>query len=76
METSTLAPEVDAPAQETPNMPLLPKKKGKLATRLIKRMEKENVRESRDSIDLPTLGPLGDKKFWDFKVFPKAYKNW
>ena len=51
-------------------------KPGKLAARLIKRMEGENIREERDVLALPTLGPLGDKKFWDFNVFPKAYKGW
>lgn len=22
------------------------------------------------------LKPLGDDKYWDFKIFPRAYKNW
>jgi hypothetical protein len=29
-------------------------------------MEKENIREDREMLEIPTLGPLGDKKFWDF----------
>ena len=39
-------------------------------------MEGENLRYERDVVSLPTLGPLGDKKFWDFNTFPKAYKGW
>jgi len=39
-------------------------------------MKEENKREEREMVELSTLGPLGDKKFWDFKIFPKAYKNW
>ena len=27
-------------------------------------------------MEVPALAPLGDKKFWDFKIFPRAYKNW
>ena len=75
-----MSPEVDVlteEAEETAeakSMPLLPKKRkgGKLALKLIQRMEKQNIREERESVDIPTLGPLGDKKFWDFKVFPKV----
>jgi hypothetical protein len=79
-----MSPEVDeainvevVETDETKNMPLLPKRKGgKLATRLIQRMEKENIREDREMAEIPTLGPLGSKKFWDFKTFPKIKKGW
>lgn len=71
-EVDVLTEEAEETA-EAKSMPLLPKKYkgGKLAVKLIKRMEKENIREERESVEIPTLGPLGDKKFWDFKVFPK-----
>lgn len=39
-------------------------------------MEKENVREARVEIQLPESYPLGNKKFWDFKTFPKVQKAW
>jgi len=51
-------------------------KKGKLAAKLISKMEEENKRQEREVLAIPTLGPLGDKKFWDFNVFPRAYKGW
>jgi len=43
---------------------------------LIARTLKENVREDRDTFEVPKLEPFGDEKFWDFKIFPRAYKNW
>lgn len=70
--TLTSEVELDAPnttgvSEESKNLPLVPKKKGgKLAQKLILRMEKENIREDREMLEIPTLGPLGDKKFWDF----------
>ena len=27
-------------------------------------------------MDVPKLQPLGDDKFWDFTIFPRAYKSW
>jgi hypothetical protein len=48
----------------------------KLSVKLINMMKEENKREEREGVELPTLGPFGDKKFWDFKIFPKAYKGW
>ena len=29
------------------------------------------MREERDLREIPTLGPLGSKQFWDFKTFPR-----
>jgi stearoyl-CoA desaturase (Delta-9 desaturase) len=43
---------------------------------LLDRTIKENVREDRDVYQLPVMEPLGNDKFWDFKIFPKTYKNW
>jgi len=39
-------------------------------------MKEENKREDRKVLEVPTLGPAGDKKFWDFNIFPRAYKSW
>ena len=52
------------------------KKTGLLSAKLIKQMREENNRMTREPVQIPTLEPFGDKKFWDFNVFPKAYKNW
>ena len=41
-------------------------KTGRLANKLIGRMEKENNRTERDALQLPSLGPLGDKSIWNF----------
>jgi len=45
--------------------------KGKLANKLIGMMTEENIREEREVVELPSLGPLGDKNIWNFKTFPK-----
>jgi hypothetical protein len=39
-------------------------------------MREENNRSLRPEFEIPVLKPFGDKKFWDFKVFPKVIKNW
>ena len=41
-------------------------KTGKLASKLIGMMEEENKRTERDAVNLPSLGPLGDRKIWNF----------
>lgn len=53
------------------------KHSGKLSVKLIKKMKDEMIpREEREVVEIPVLGPLGDKKFWDFKTFPRISKNW
>jgi hypothetical protein len=42
----------------------------------MKRQVKENNREEREPFEVPMLKPFGDDKFWDFKIFPRAYKGW
>jgi hypothetical protein len=43
---------------------------------MYQRHVKLNNRDEREAFDVPMLQPLGDKKFWDFQVFPRAYKSW
>jgi hypothetical protein len=47
-----------------------------LAKKMADLNRQENVREDRDSVDFPVFEPFGDKKFWDFKMFPRIQKNW
>jgi hypothetical protein len=35
-------------------------------------MEEENKRDEREAYQLNSLGPLGDKKIWNFEIFPKV----
>jgi len=51
-------------------------KTSRLSAKLINKMREENIREDRQAIQIPVLSPLGDEKFWNFRVFPRAYKNW
>ena len=51
-------------------------KVGKLSAKLIAQMRLENIREERAAVDVPVLAPLGDDKYWDFKIFPKVLKSW
>ena len=51
-------------------------KTSRLSAKLIDKMREENIRENRQAFQIPVLSPLGDEKFWGFKVFPRAYKNW
>ena len=54
-----------------------PKVKGsRLTAKLVKQAREENKREERDEVELPELAPLGDKNLWNFKINPKAQKNW
>jgi hypothetical protein len=39
-------------------------------------VRESNNRDLREAFEIPELAPLGSKKFWDFKVFPKVLKNW
>ena len=50
------------------------KEKANTQRRIINIMKKANQREKREALDLPTLG--GSTRFWDFKIFPRAYKKW
>lgn len=52
-----------------------PKKKSG-ASGLLARVLRDNNRYERTALDIPKLGPLGDDKFWDFKIFPRTYKSW
>jgi len=54
-------------------MPQKRKDKAGTQKRIINIMKKANQREKREALDLPTLG---DGRFWDFKIFPRAYKSW
>ena len=51
----------------------MPKKS--LGSGILDRVRDANKRNERDSFEIPEIYPLGSKKFWDFKVFPRAYKN-
>ena len=54
--------------------PVKRKEKANTQRRIINIMKKANQREKREALDLPTLG--GSTRFWDFKIFPRAYKKW
>ena len=43
-----------------------------LSPELIGMMEEENKRDEREAYQLNSLGPLGDKKIWNFEIFPKV----
>ena len=64
------------PEQEVNQTQRTKPKAGKLANKLIGMMEQENIRNERESYQLPSLGPLGDKSIWNFEVFPKVKKTW
>ena len=71
--SATLA-DTEVVDSESTVMPVQRKKPatGKLATKLIGMMEEENKRDEREAYQLNSLGPLGDKKIWNFEIFPKV----
>lgn len=49
--------------------------KKSLGSGLLDKVRDRNNRNERDSLEIPEIYPLGNKKFWDFTIFPRAYKN-
>ena len=51
----------------------MPKKS--LGNGILDKVRDKNKRNERNSMEIPEIYPLGSKKFWDFTIFPRAYKN-
>jgi hypothetical protein len=49
--------------------------KKSLGSGILDKVRDANKRKERNQLEIPEIYPLGSKKFWDFTVFPRVYKN-